>query len=117
MDSADKILKPGKKNPCNGIRAAIFMTELPPLLKQLNKICKDNFDKFYNEFCQEKDKFSKTEFLYARPIDTSPCYIIEVHFNSWLSGDGTEEVEYGRDVPIESFFRLYEYEFVDYIVD
>ena len=115
MDSWEKIQKAGDKNPCMRLRTALFMHELGPLFKKLNTICNDNFEQLYNVFFKEKDKFSKKEFIYARPIESSPCYIIEVHFNGWLSGDGTEEVEVGRDVPIKSSFRLYEYEFVDYL--
>ena len=115
MDSLEKIQKAGNKNPCMGLRAALFMHELDPYIKQLNTICNDKFEQLYYVFFKEKDKFSKKEFIYARPIESHPCYIIEVHFNGWLSGDGTEEVEVGRDVPIESSFRLYEYEFVDYL--
>ena len=95
------------------MRCALFIDEWGRGFNDLQIIC----NKIFPEVCHN-DKYKKTKFKIAYVIDSSPCDIIEFHYYGYLkdmNDYNCEEIAIGYDVPIEDKFRMYEYEFVDFL--
>lgn len=113
MDSREKIFAKSDINPVSKMRCAIFMDQWGKAFGELQVVCNKIFPKVYHN-----DKYKKVKFKIAYVIDSSPCDIIEFHYLGYLRDQddyNCEEVAMGHDIPIEDKFRMYEYEFVDYL--
>ena len=125
MDSREKIIQAGDKNPCVALFNAMYKDEYADAWLRLNKLCDSIFQEAYQNALKEpcnahlRDKYCRAEFLNAFAWYSTPCHIIEFRFK----GYPIEEVEwedsglmniYTKRPAIDTF-RMYEYELVDYI--
>ena len=125
MDSREKIMQAGDKNPCQAMISALFNDEYADAWFQLNKLCESIFQEAYQnalkEQCYEhlREKYCRVEFLNAFAWYSTPCHIIEFRFKGYPAEEAEWE-ENGLDNiysrgPVTDTFKMYEYELVDYI--
>lgn len=125
MDSREKIMQAGDKNPCQTMFCSLFTNEWQDAWFQLNKLCDSIFQETYQNALKEpcyahlRSKYCRVEFLNAFAWFSGPCHIIEFRFNGYPAEDAEWEenglVNIYDKGPVKDTFRMYEYELVDYI--
>ena len=121
MDSWEKIKSAGDKNPCMQMFNAMYMDEFWSAHDKLNAVCSSIFEEAYKNAIKNDcykhmaEKYIKVEFSHALAWYSSPCHIIEFHFKGTMKSEDYCVDEVMSQYPVDDSFRMYEYEFVDYL--
>ena len=126
IDCREKIRRAGDKNPCRAMLNALYTYEYRDAWLHLNRVCKNIFQDAYENavkcdvYKHFAEKYCRTEFVRANAFfSEGTCHIIEFSFLGYLKEDAEFEENglenLNRRPPVEEKFRIYEYEFVDYL--